>query len=128
MNFEALIRLERCARIDLGVRIDLPWEDLRRWSLGITVDDPHGPKDDPAACIGPHVAVGKIKYTDEDFGVLIYIKSCITGDENDLVRDYRRRNPDFPHETTPRSVLHRGAVRGVSGAGVPRDEQLLPRP
>ena len=100
MNFESLIRLERCARIDLGVRIDLPWEDLRRWSRKITVDDPHGPDDDPAACVGPHVALGRILYTDDDIGVLIYIKSCISGDENDLIRDYRRRNPDFPHETT----------------------------
>ncbi len=100
MNFESMVRLERCARIDLGIRIDLPWEDLRRWSLGITVDEPHGPEDDPAACIGPHVAIGRIQYTDNDFGVLIYIKACITGDENDLIRDYRRRNPDFPHETT----------------------------
>ena len=100
MNFESLIRLERCARIDLGVRIDLPWEDLRRWSNKITVDDPHGPADDPKACIGPHVALGQIQYTDKDIGLLIYIKSCISGDENDLIRDYRRRNPTFPHETT----------------------------
>ncbi len=100
MNFESLVRLERCARIDLGIRIDLPWEDLRRWSRRITVDEPHGPKDDPVACIGPHVAIGRIQYTDDDLGVLVYIKACITGDENDLIRDYRRRNPDFPHETT----------------------------
>lgn len=100
MNFESLIRLERCARIDLGVRIDLPWEALRRWSREVTVDAPHGPDDDLTDCVGPHVAVGRIQYSETDVGVLIYIKSCITGDENDLIRDYRRRNPDFPHETT----------------------------
>ncbi len=100
MNFESFVRLQRYARIDLGVRIDLPWEELRRWSRGITVEAPHGPKDDLTACVGPHVAVGRIEYGRTDPGVLIYIKSCITGDENDLVRDYRRRNPDFPHETT----------------------------
>ena len=100
MNFESFVRLQRYARIDLGVRIDLPWEDLRRWSRGITVDAPYGPNDDPTACIGPHVALGRIEYGRGDPGVLIYIKACITGDENDLIRDYRRRNPDFPHETT----------------------------
>ena len=100
MNFESLVRLQRYARIDLGVRIDLPWEDLRRWSLGITVEAPHGPKNDPNACVGPHVAVGRIEYGQDDPGILIYIKACISGDENDLIRDYRRRNPDFPHETT----------------------------
>jgi hypothetical protein len=32
--------------------------------------------------------------------VLLYIKSSLTGDENDYVVDYKRRNPDFPHENT----------------------------
>jgi hypothetical protein len=32
--------------------------------------------------------------------VLIYFKSSVTGDEKDYVRDYKRRNPAFPHETT----------------------------
>lgn len=100
MNFESLVRLQRYARIDLGVRIDLPWEDLRRFSRTITIDEPHGPGDDPSLCIGPHIALGRIEYGPSDTGVLIYIKACISGDENDLVRDYRRRNPNFPHETT----------------------------
>ena len=100
MNFESLVRLQRYARIDLGVRIDLPWEDLRRFSRTITVDEPHGPNDDPSSCIGPHIALGRIEYGPSDTGVLVYIKACISGDENDLVRDYRRRKPSFPHETT----------------------------
>jgi uncharacterized short protein YbdD (DUF466 family) len=33
-------------------------------------------------------------------GVLIYLKASLTGDENDYVNDYKKRNPDFPHETT----------------------------
>ena len=32
--------------------------------------------------------------------MLLYIKSSFTGDENDYVVDYKRRNPAFPHETT----------------------------
>jgi hypothetical protein len=28
------------------------------------------------------------------------VKSSFTGDENDYVVDYKRRNPAFPHETT----------------------------
>lgn len=31
---------------------------------------------------------------------LLYIKSSLTGDENDYIVDYKRRNPSFPHETT----------------------------
>ena len=32
--------------------------------------------------------------------MLLYIKSSLTGDENDYIVDYKRRNPTFPHETT----------------------------
>ena len=32
--------------------------------------------------------------------MLLYIKASFTGDENDYVVDYKRRNPDFPHEST----------------------------
>lgn len=100
MNFDSLIRLQRYARIDLGIRLDLPWEDLRRFSHKITVEDPHGPNDDVLECVGPHIAVGKIEYGTDEAGVLIYIKACMSGDENDMIRDYRRRNSSFPHETT----------------------------
>ena len=100
MNFDSFIRLQRYARIDLGVRIDLPWEDIRRFTRKITNDDPHGPMDDAAQCHGPHVAVGRIMYGERESGVLIYIKASMSGDENDLVRDYKRRENEFPHETT----------------------------
>ena len=33
-------------------------------------------------------------------GILIYIKASLSGDENDYVLDYKRRNPTFPHEST----------------------------
>src|SRR5262249_4616462 len=49
---------------------------------------------------GPHCAVGEIEYPDNRFGILIYIKASMTGDENDYVRFYRQRYPEFPHETT----------------------------
>jgi hypothetical protein len=44
--------------------------------------------------------VGRIDYGEKECGVLIYIKASMSGDENDLVRDYHRRYPAFPHETT----------------------------
>jgi hypothetical protein len=43
--------------------------------------------------------VGRIDYGDAK-GTLVYVKSSMTGDENDYIRDYARRNPSFPHETT----------------------------
>jgi hypothetical protein len=32
--------------------------------------------------------------------VLIYVKSSLTGDENDYIFHYKRRYSQFPHETT----------------------------
>lgn len=100
LNCESLIRLQTYARIDLGVRIDLPWEDIRRSTTKITQESPHGPSDDPAQCGGPHVAIGRIDYGEDEYGVLIYIKASVSGDESDLIFDYRRRHAAFPHEAT----------------------------
>jgi hypothetical protein len=33
-------------------------------------------------------------------GLLLYIKSSLSGDESDYVTNYKTRNPNFPHETT----------------------------
>lgn len=110
MNFDSLVRVQRYARIDLGVLIDLPWPTLKQHSVQVTADATAGPSDRIFQQHGPHVAIGHIQYgeavptkTDEDdsnSGVLIYVKASLSGDESDLVRDYKRRNSDFPHETT----------------------------
>jgi hypothetical protein len=109
MSFGSLIRLERYARIDFGVRIDLPWAALRDTSREASAEVlKSGGLPYDRACKGPHCALGTIYYprkageTDDSnsTGVLLYIKSSFTGDENDYVVDYKRRNPQFPHETT----------------------------
>jgi hypothetical protein len=88
-GFASFIKLERYARIDLGVRIDLPWAAIGR--------KPQPGSRDPAP---PHCALGQIHYPDGKSGVLLYVKASVNGDENDYVTDYRRRYPDFPHEGT----------------------------
>ena len=98
MGFGSFNTLERYARIDLGVRIDLPWQavsDMTKKtgeSINKTGDAPKG--------AGPHCAIGQIKYPDDLTGVLVYIKASLTGDENDYVFQYRKRYSAFPHETT----------------------------
>ena len=44
--------------------------------------------------------MGEIIYPQNQKGILLYIKSSITGDENDYIVDYKRRFPTYPHETT----------------------------
>jgi hypothetical protein len=99
MNFGSFIALQRYARIDLGIRIELPWQRIAlatRAQMAAGSDQAKA----PASAKGPHVALGTINYDNGDTGLLLYIKSSLTGDENDYVRDYARRNPSFPHETT----------------------------
>jgi hypothetical protein len=93
MNFGALVKLERYARIDFGTRIELKWSEIKRQST-------EAQKGAGEAKAGPHCAIGKIIYENGDPGVLVYIKSSVSGDENDYVRDYNRRYRSFPHETT----------------------------
>jgi Patatin-like phospholipase len=98
MAFGSLNTMERYARIDLGVRIDLPWQKITNVTRATakSIDE----TGDCPKLAGPHCAIGDIEYPGNRRGVLVYIKSSLTGDENDYVFHYRRRYPRFPHETT----------------------------
>jgi len=101
MNFNSFISLQRHALIDLGIRIHLPWAAIRdatRKASGVVAET--GGVHFHSAQHGPHVALGEINYPGNRKGVLFYIKSSLTRDENDYIIDYKRRNARFPHETT----------------------------
>lgn len=115
MRFASFVTLQRYARIDLGIRISLPWNAIAAVTArqmgaelapGEAADAEEARKQtdavtSPARPIGgPHAAVGKIVYDNGEIGQMLYIKSSLSGDENDYVRDYARRFGDFPHETT----------------------------
>ncbi len=36
----------------------------------------------------------------DEFNLLVYVKPSLTGDENELIEQYRAENPGFPHEST----------------------------
>lgn len=78
----------RKCRVDFGVVIDLNLEALE-------------PLGDPAAS-RLHYSVGLIRYPESEgqCGVIIYIKSSVTGDEPVDVIEFRKRRPEFPHEST----------------------------
>jgi hypothetical protein len=109
MSFGSLVNLQRYARIDFGLRLDLPWAAIRdatREASAEVLETGGLPPD--KAPHGPHCALGTIYYPRKpgatndpnSTGVLLYVKSSLTGDENDYVIEYKRRNPSFPHETT----------------------------
>jgi hypothetical protein len=101
MNFNSFVKLQRYARIDLGVRIELPWQGIREATLaaGASVAK-SGWGGEQRGTVGPHCALGRILYPKGGEGILLYTKASLTGDENDYVIDYKRRHPAFPHETT----------------------------
>lgn len=86
MSFQALAYLIRVARIDLGVQIDINTNDVKI--------------DNEFRKSGCHCAVGTIEYPDNETGYLLYIKSSITGDEPEHLKEYRVKEPTFPHQTT----------------------------
>ena len=101
MHLPAFVTLQRYARIDLGILIDLPWEPIQAQTLAwMNSNAGKPPPPAPVAAPGPHVAIGTIDYGGGEKGYLVYIKSSLTGDENDYIRDYARRNDSFPHEST----------------------------
>jgi len=100
LSCASLLKLERYTRIDLGVRIILPWEEIReRYRETSDEIDPHTPKE-AERHRGPHCALGRILYEDGSYGVLLYFKSSMSGDEKDYLIDYKKRYSDFPHENT----------------------------
>ena len=82
-EFGSLVKLIRFARIDMGIDIEIELNDLRQ---------------DPDGFNHNHWALGKIQYSESEIGHLLYIKASITGDENEYIREYRSRNPAFPHQ------------------------------
>ncbi|HTV33208.1 MAG TPA: hypothetical protein VME69_08915 [Methylocella sp.] len=102
MSFGSLLILQRYARIDLGAAIDLPWQPIHDRTLAVNQAFANAEPDTipPFDKTWPHCAAGEIRYGPNETGILLYIKASLTGDEDDYVLDYKRRHPEFPHETT----------------------------
>lgn len=90
-TFPGHLTLVRHAQIDFGIRIDSTLTDLRP---------------DPTAKVSQsHSMLCRIHYPaagdqPEGTGLLLYLKSSVTGDEVEMIQRYRGLNPDFPHQTT----------------------------
>lgn len=110
MDFASLVDVERFARIDLGVRLDLPWQAIRDAALTRRTNLRSKKLPHPVSPAHAHAAIGTIFYPPAigpgntklpgKEGILLYVKSSVTGDERSYVLDYEKRYPSFPHETT----------------------------
>jgi hypothetical protein len=99
MTFGSYVRAQRYARIDLGAVMHLPWRRIAARSL-LTQANQMKPDEPEVDKQGPHCAIGRIDYDRGGTGYLIYVKSSVTGDEKDYIKDYNARHLAFPHETT----------------------------
>jgi hypothetical protein len=84
---DGLSRLSMLALSDLGVRLEFREGDLARIATARTTSE-------------QHFTVARIRYRDNSTGWLIYLRSSITGDEDEFIRGYKAKNDAFPHEST----------------------------
>ncbi|MGV3660211.1 MAG: hypothetical protein ACO1TE_08495 [Prosthecobacter sp.] len=86
-TFHALGTAIRRCRVDFDAEIKICVDEMRP---------------DPATGLSrSHCAVGKIYYPGiKKPGTLLYIKSCLTGDEATDIAQYKKMSPAFPHEST----------------------------
>jgi hypothetical protein len=85
-KFNDFANLQRKARIDLGIDITIDMTDLR--------------PNKKTQSTAKNFVSGIIEYPGHDLGLLIYIKSTMTGKEPEDLQSYRKKNPTFPDQTT----------------------------
>lgn len=107
LQFKGLAALKRYAFIDMGITIDIRLDDLRLGADGTS---------------NQHCALGEIQYPGTDKlppekGLLLYVKSSFTGDEDELIRQYRAQSGDFPHESTADQFFSEGQFEAYRSLG-----------
>jgi hypothetical protein len=100
-----LANLMRKARIDLGVTLKFDLKALRP-------DPGKG-----SHTVAKNVVCGTILYPEGKTGVLVYIKSSLTGREPEDILTYDRENPDFPDESTGDQFFDEGQFESYRELG-----------
>ena len=122
LNFGGLAALQRLARLDLEVEIEISTANLGKARM----PDPGRRETDVGG--SRHYAVGTITYPEvgkpgepehapEETGYLIYLKSSMTGDESQIVAEYHGRRPLFPHESTADQFFDEGQFEAYRDLG-----------
>lgn len=101
-SFGGLITLTQLAKIDLGVTIEPDLSDLRVDSEG------HG---------RAHFGLSRIQYPSGEFGLLLYLKSSLTGNESEFLKKYRSDNPAFPHQSTAQQLFSEAQFEAYRALG-----------
>ena len=102
LTFNGLARVMRYAKSDCGITIDINLDDLRGNRAGLSRG---------------HYAIGRINYGEAGQGYLLYIKTSITGDESEDIKEYRARYSQFPHESTGQQFFNDGQFEAYRALG-----------
>lgn len=109
-TFHGLMTLVRHAQIDFGVKIHPRLDDVRADA------ETHRSKS--------HFHLCRIEYP-EGWGLLLYIKLSVTGDESELIRRYRINHPEFPHQSTLDQFFDQEQFEAYRQLGVHAAESLF---
>lgn len=111
-SFGGLVTLAQLAKIDLGVTIELNLADLRMDRDGHS---------------RAHFGLSRIDYPEGHFGLLLYIKTSLTGNESEFLKKYRADHPDFPHQSTAQQLFSETQFEAYRALGEHVAEDLFRR-
>lgn len=140
-EFADLAKAIRTARIHSGVQLlkrdgDAFENEIQPDQLALPPLEPPRGKGEPHGApphrdeTKDHLLLARILYPDAEEGLLVYIKPSFTGDEPLDLWEYRRQNPEFPHESTTDQVYEPEQVESYRRLGYHiglRVGQLFPR-
>ncbi len=116
MQCEDLMRLERYAAIDLGIKMHYDLGDLMLHTngysraYGVMVKIDYRPPADEAARSAR-------KPGEAEWGWMLYLKLAMIGYAPGYVMDYKRQHPDFPHEPTGDQIYEEGQFEAYRALG-----------
>ena len=106
--------IEKC-RSDLGVDLEIDVEPIRQRS--------------EKGYSAWHCAIGHIRYSRVDpdgrDGILVYLKSSLTGDEPTDVLRYKAENPEFPHQSTADQWFNESQFESYRALGFHATEEVF---
>ena len=116
MECEDLMRLERYAAIDLGIKMHYDLGDLmlhtngysRAYGVMVKIDY-HPPADEADR--------GARNPATAEWGWMLYLKLAMIGYGPGYVMDYKRQHPDFPHEPTGDQIYEEGQFEAYRALG-----------
>lgn len=109
-SFGGLLTLTQYANTDLGVQIEPDLADLQP---------------NPDGFGRAHFTLADIHYPDDGRGLLLYLKSSLTGNESEFLKRYRRENPDFPHQSTAQQLFGEAQFEAYRALGEHIAEDLF---